>query len=201
MRRRKFLRSLFYSIGISAVGLLRRGRAEASTARADDIRQGPALDSPVTPESPLPEPRFAPRFFLPISPLDRVEPGRTLKIRISSEDRILPGRLIIEGAPDDWIVNDIEIGGQSQFGGVGDIPGSMFAQNVVDAFIAFRIVKPGSDMVLFVTYVGHELSGDAFRCQMIGTLEVPGPVTLGQVFAAARRAQISAHFIEASEIK
>jgi len=68
--------------------------------------------------------------------------------------------------PADWILNDIRIGDQSQFGQAGDIPGDMFATNAIDAFINFETVQASMDVVLTATNIGAEAA--KFRGVLIG---------------------------------
>lgn len=83
------------------------------------------------------------------------------------------------GGAADWIVNDIEIGGVSQFKQCGDAPGDMFAPNAIgmfapnaiDAFVRFVPVQPEMDaIVLTVTYIGSNSGGCPFFGAFLGTV-------------------------------
>jgi hypothetical protein len=80
-----------------------------------------------------------------------------------------PNRLIIDGTPADWIVNDIQIGGRSQLRGGGDVPGEVFSNAVADSFVSFDACQADEDFVVSVTFVGSSESGAPFICGFLGT--------------------------------
>lgn len=69
----------------------------------------------------------------------------------------------------DWLVNDIKIGGRSQFSQAGDIPGDMFGTTAIDSFVSFETAQLGMDVVIVVTYIGACPKGHRFYGAMIGT--------------------------------
>lgn len=74
-------------------------------------------------------------------------------------------RLVIRDA-ENWIIQDIRIGHQSQLGQAGDLPGDLFASTAIDTFIAFGEVQVGTDLVLTLSNIGTEPR--VFNAVMIG---------------------------------
>jgi hypothetical protein len=80
-----------------------------------------------------------------------------------------PDRIII-AAPEDWIVNDIIVNGQSQLMQSterGGIPGAAFSAGV-DCPISCETIQAKMTFDLVVTYVGPRLGGAFFTCGVFG---------------------------------
>ena len=54
----------------------------------------------------------------------------------------------------DWLVNDLRIGGRTQFVQPGDIPGDMFELNAIDSFVTLEECAAGEEIEIDVTYIG-----------------------------------------------
>lgn len=120
------------------------------------------------------------REILPLSTLEKVKSGQSCGItgRVQSIG-FWPDHLTISGAGTkggaaDWIVNDIKIGGKSQFNQSGDIPGDMFEAKSISSFVRFEAVRAYADVQLVVTYIGTEAEGCAFIAAITGTEYDPG---------------------------
>lgn len=87
-----------------------------------------------------------------------------------------PERIVIGGAPGDWVVNDVKIGTRSQFSQSGDVPGEAFAYDAsgVDGEPGLRlkmdVVPSGCEVRILVTYVGKAPAGAPFVSTMLGTV-------------------------------
>jgi len=92
----------------------------------------------------------------------------TTTCEVQCERFMIAGAGTPEGSAD-WVVNDITIGGLSQFNQQVDIPGDIFATNAIDSFMAFRVAPPDTDIVVTVTYIGVNEGGCPFNAVMIGT--------------------------------
>ncbi len=121
------------------------------------------------------------RDVLPMSVSQLIRPTQSAQITARPQlGWFKPERLFISGAGTDggaadWVINDIKIGGQSQFTQSGDIPGDMFSTDAVDTFVSWATANQGADVVLVVTYVGTKEEGAPFYASFVG--EGPDPVT------------------------
>jgi hypothetical protein len=96
------------------------------------------------------------------------------------------------GGAADWIVNDIKIGGKSQFLQSGDIPGDMFATNAVDSFVRFEAAKAGRAVELVVTYIGTTVGVCSIFAAITGMEYDPGLLdivreAIAEAFASASK--------------
>ena len=123
------------------------------------------------------------RHVLPISTGVPILPGQSVQIAARAQtsdfrcERFMISNSGTPGGAADWIVNDIKIGNRSQFAQSGDIPGSMFATNTVDAFVAFETVRATMDVAVIVTYVGPVEVGVPFFASMVGVMGAVGAVS------------------------
>ncbi len=65
------------------------------------------------------------RVILPMSSGIPVKPKQSAQITARPHGAFLPERMILSN-PEDWVINDIKVGGVSQFSQSGDVPGEMF---------------------------------------------------------------------------
>ena len=122
---------------------------------------------------------IGPSEVLPISSGVPILPTQSAQIVARGHDEFRPTRFIISsagtsGGAADWIVNDILIGGRSQFIESGDVPGDLFAADTIDGradiFVAFvEAALPDTDVVVIVTYIGPNEDGAPFFGAMIGS--------------------------------
>ncbi len=118
-------------------------------------------------------PSRADRVVLPMSSGVNILPNTSAQITSRPQNvAFRPERLIIGGAPGDWIVNDIKVGNRSQFSQSGDVPGEMFAATTIDSFVSFETVQTAMDFVVLVTFVGASESGAPFVCGVLGTAAI-----------------------------
>ena len=78
-----------------------------------------------------------------------------------------PSRLVIKGASD-WVVNDVCVGEVSIFAQSGDVPGSMFSEDVASAICLGRLAA-GDKFLVVATYVGTASDAE-FVYELYGTL-------------------------------
>jgi hypothetical protein len=113
------------------------------------------------------------RILLPMSSTVSVLPNvpTTISKKNKKPHYIRPERIIIGGAPVDWVVNDIKIGDQSQLSRPGDIPGEVFSPAALDDFVSFSVLAPDQDFSMVVTYIGAKPAGEQFLCTMLGSAQ------------------------------
>lgn len=117
-----------------------------------------------------PGPTRADRVLLPMSSGVNILPNTSAQITSRPQNvAFRPERVIIGGTPGDWIVNDIKVGNRSQFSQSGDVPGEVFANTTIDAFVSFETVQTAMDFVMLVTFIGASESGAPFYCAVLGT--------------------------------
>jgi hypothetical protein len=117
-----------------------------------------------------PGPTRADRVLLPMSSGVNILPNTSAQITSRPQNvAFRPERVIIGGTPGDWIVNDIKVGNRSQFSQSGDVPGEVFANTTIDAFVSFETVQTAMDFVMLVTFIGASESGAPFFCAVLGT--------------------------------
>jgi hypothetical protein len=142
-----------------------------------DIPVGPGpvvtqVDASIPPRNQMVdrgEPRFANRMLLPMSSGVAILPGTTAQVTARPQGiAFQPQRVIIGNNPQDWVVNDIKVGNESQLAQSGDLPGEMFSSTTVDGFVSFRTVQSAMDFVMQVTYIGNIQEGSAFICGVLG---------------------------------
>ena len=115
------------------------------------------------------------RHVLPIASGVPILPGQSVQITSRAHtsafrcERFMISNAGTPGGAADWIVNDIKIGNRSQFSQSGDVPGNMFATNVIDSFVSFETARVAMDVAVIVTYVGTLESGSPFFASMVGT--------------------------------
>ena len=120
-----------------------------------------------------PGPTRADRVLLPMSSGVNILPNTSAQITSRPQNvAFRPERVIIGGTPGDWIVNDIKVGNRSQFSQSGDVPGEVFANTTIDAFVSFETVQTAMDFVMLVTYIGASESGAPFYCAVLGTAAI-----------------------------
>jgi hypothetical protein len=113
------------------------------------------------------------REVLPISTGVNVLPGQTARITARPQrTAFVPQRLFIAATGGataaDWVVDNLFIGGRSQFAQDGQIPGDMFATTAIDSFVAFEPVQVAMDIVVDVTYIGANPDGAPFFGSLVG---------------------------------
>lgn len=79
-----------------------------------------------------------------------------------------PSRLVIQDASD-WIVNDVYVGEVSIFAQSGDVPGSMFSEEV-RSMVCLGHLAPGDALSVVATYVGVRPRAE-FAYELYGTLD------------------------------
>ena len=139
-----------------------------------DWRMGAdAPDMSIPPRNELvdrPGPTRADRVLLPMSSGVNILPNTSAQITSRPQNvAFRPERVIIGGTPGDWVVNDIKVGNRSQFSQSGDVPGEVFANTTIDAFVSFETVQTAMDFVMLVTFIGASESGAPFFCAVLGT--------------------------------
>lgn len=103
-----------------------------------------------------------------------IQPEQTAQFSAHTERRFRIERLAISdagtpGGTADWIVNDIVVGGRSQYVQTGDLPGDMFAVDAIDTFVDFGEAMPSMDVTITVMYIGLVEAGVPFHASMTGT--------------------------------
>lgn len=73
-------------------------------------------------------------------------------------------RIVIDGDPSTWHIDDIIIGNRSQLDRPG-VPG-----NAIDYEMALEMVRSGMDVVIRATYVGNNPEGMPFGCTLHRTV-------------------------------
>ena len=135
-------------------------------AEGDDMMSIPPRNELVD----RPGPTRADRVLLPMSSGVNILPNTSAQITSRPQNvAFRPERVIIGGTPGDWIVNDIKVGNRSQFSQSGDVPGEVFANTTIDAFVSFETVQTAMDFVMLVTFIGASESGAPFYCAVLGT--------------------------------
>jgi len=133
----------------------------------------PGDDMSIPPRNELvdrPGPTRADRVLLPMSSGVNILPNTSAQITSRPQNvAFRPERVIIGGTPGDWVVNDIKVGNRSQFSQSGDVPGEVFANTTIDAFVSFETVQTAMDFVMLVTFIGASESGAPFFCAVLGT--------------------------------
>jgi hypothetical protein len=156
------------------------GDAGAQAAIANAAQNGDPVASAalatIPPRNMLvdrPGPTRADRVLLPMSSGVSILPNTSAQITSRPQNvAFRPERVIIGGAPGDWIVNDIKVGNRSQFSQSGDVPGETFAATTIDSFVSFETVQTAMDFVMLVTYIGASESGAPFYCSVLGTAAI-----------------------------
>jgi hypothetical protein len=116
-----------------------------------------------------PGPIYADRVILPLSSGVNILPNTSAQITARPQlCAFRPERCILQG-PDNWVINDVKVGNQSQFAQSGDIPGEVFGSTTIDAFLKFTTVQTAMDFVVVATFVGASESGAPFVCAVLGT--------------------------------
>src|SRR3982750_1356506 len=118
--------------------------------------------------------------ILPLSSDSLVAPTQQIHItgRVQPHS-FWPKRLTISngstpGGAADWIINDLKIAGRSQFKQSGDVPGDLFASEVVNGFLLFDLAKTGTEIEISATYIGTNEKGCAFYSSITGLEYDPG---------------------------
>jgi hypothetical protein len=78
-----------------------------------------------------------------------------------------PSRLVIKDASD-WVVNDVCVGDVSIFAAPGDVPGSLFSEDVESSICLGRLAV-GEKFSIVATYVGSTESGAELVYELYGT--------------------------------
>ena len=92
-------------------------------------------------------------YFLPMTTGVPILPAQSAQIIGRTHVRFLPERIVMAD-PDDWIVNDIKAGVNSQLAGNGDIPAQAFSGRTVGGHVTLDPVRKGKDFVVAVTRSG-----------------------------------------------
>jgi len=120
-----------------------------------------------------PSPARTDRITLPMSSGVNIFPNTSAQITSRPQSvAFRPERIIIGGAPSDWVVNDVKVGNRSQFAQSGDVPGEMFAATTIDGYVSMETVQSAMDFVMVVTFVGDRQEGAPFVCGVLGTAAV-----------------------------
>ena len=135
------------------------------------------------------------REALPIASGINVLPGQTARITSRPQRAFVPERLFIAATGGstaaDWIIDNILIGGRSQFAVDGRLPGEMFAAGAFDTLVSFEPVQAAMDIVADVTYVGTNPDGAPFFGSLIGRPVTP---TGGWIRATSMTPEQAANF-------
>jgi hypothetical protein len=123
----------------------------------------------------------SPRWeVLPIHSRVRVLPDHQAIITARPQRMLFqPERLLIPGdRAAFFVIDNIEIGGRSQFAQDGGIPADMFAAGAIDLFVRFEAIPAGIDIRLTVTYIGPNPEGEPFVASIVGKSDGGAPPTL-----------------------
>ncbi len=110
------------------------------------------------------------RIYLPLSSGVNILPGTSMQVTAHPQDPFRPERIIIGGDPNEWTVNDVQVGNRSQFSQKGDIPGVGFAATAQNSSVSFDTVQVAMDFTIFATYVGTKEEGEPFLACAIGSV-------------------------------
>lgn len=131
------------------------------------------------------------RLVLPLKSKQRIMPNTPTPVGAFATEAIDVERFFIsaassKGGAADWIVNDLVIGGRSQFrhkdlpgflfstGGIGGVPRSSSAIN----FDGLDVVGQGQELKVVVSYVGPNPEGADFIGSVVGTEPKTAPTIL-----------------------
>lgn len=94
---------------------------------------------------------------------DRVLPGQSaVFVTKVPRDLVIVG-CVLELAPEEWTIEDIVLGGRSQFASpTSAVPGDIFAADAVDGLLRMDPIKAGDEIVFRVTYRGPNPRGRFF---------------------------------------
>jgi hypothetical protein len=67
-----------------------------------------------------------------------------------------------------FVIEEIMIGGSSQFVSSAGVPAELFAPGVVDSFMGLDLAPPGTAIRFRVRYIGSDPKGERFFASMIG---------------------------------
>lgn len=135
----------------------------------------------------------AERIVLPLSSGDCITPGQTTRVAGKTKyDPLMLERLFLTGADTpggarDWIVNDVEVDGVSQFS-VKDLPGILFSPRGIVAegkratssirFSGLDVIERESEVAVTATYVGPKPDGARLFVAVVGDTPPQRPTVL-----------------------
>lgn len=102
----------------------------------------------------------------------RVPPGHDAWfVARPREQSIRPTRLAIERDWGDWLVEDVHVGGRTQFLHSGPVPGDCLHPEAVDVFAKLDVAHPGDPLAIRARYVGPNPRGGRLGVVAYGELE------------------------------
>jgi hypothetical protein len=174
LARRSFVLGAACGVAIGAIGVGRRAGGEAGREKPGVSSAGEAV--PVQPCVG----RFpGRRVILPMYSTGSVMPGQAVLVTSRPQNGAFrPERCVISGA-DDWFVEDVRVGGVSQWRGRGGVPGGVFGANALEnrleeearvtSCMIWDTVGPGVDLSIAARYVGSAPGGAPFVCAVLGS--------------------------------
>ena len=122
------------------------------------------------------------RLVMPMSTVERILRGAPVTVPCRADAPFRPSRIIIGRNPDDWIVEDILIGGESQIvrqQADPGIPGGVFSADSTDAILLMGTVDLSRGLEVVVSYVGGDPLGETLLAAVLGDSLDPGePIVL-----------------------
>ena len=113
------------------------------------------------------------RVAMPLASPGPIPPGERVVVEslpVSAAARL--DRLMIAGAPSDWVVRALDVAGRPQLAESDcSIPGEVFLASAFDPAIVMDRVPAGGSVSLAVSYVGRDPRGIAFLGTIIGEQE------------------------------
>ena len=170
-KRRSFLKGAAAAIGAIFVG---RPKISHALPPAPSIA---ADEAPVaTPPAASPAPAKIPSIRSCILPMSSsfpsssllVLPGQTITVTRRPQEPFRADRVIIARA-NDWVVNDLKINSISQLDAPNQ-PGKRFAADLPqqDPLVRHDVCPSSINVMMTVTYVGTEPTGEPFVCGILG---------------------------------
>ncbi len=106
------------------------------------------------------------RLTLPLSSGVSILPGTSAQITARPQDAFCIDGLFLEDAAD-WVINDLLVGGVSQFVQSGDVPGGLFSGLAQGGGMRLSVAPAGADVRVLVTNISD--GPREFRCAALGT--------------------------------
>ena len=92
----------------------------------------------------------------------RVLPGESAWFLSRPDQALHPEHLMLERHSQDWMIEDMHVGGKPQFVGGCSIPGEAFHPDVLDGSMKLDVVPAGGSLAIKARYVGSNPRGGRF---------------------------------------